>query len=194
MRGSKGLRGLRVIAGSARGRKLVTPPGDEVRPTKGLVREAMFSALDARGALVDASVLDLYAGSGALGIEALSRGSAKAVLVERNRAALEAIATNVAVLGLDRRAAVVASDVSRFVHGAPVRDAPFDLVFVDPPYDSDDHETTALLDALGAPGWLAPDAIVAVERPARHPVAVPPGWRTGWEREFGDTLLSFCWR
>ncbi len=78
-------KGLRVIAGTARGRKLVAPPGDRVRPTKDMVREAMFSALDARGALVDASVLDLFAGTGALGIEALSRGAARAVFVERER-------------------------------------------------------------------------------------------------------------
>ena len=168
-------KGLRVIAGSARGRKLAAPPGDRVRPTKDMVREAMFSALDARGALVDATALDLYAGTGALGIEALSRGATRAVFVERDRAALDAISTNVAALRLGDHVRVVADDV-------------------DPPYDTTDEDVTALLEALDAPGWLAPDAIVSVERPARHPVVVPHGWRTGWERAFGDTLLTFCSR
>ena len=77
--------GLRVIAGSVRGRRLVAPPGDDIRPTKGIVREAMFSALDSRGAIADAVVLDLYAGTGALGLEALSRGAELAVLIERDR-------------------------------------------------------------------------------------------------------------
>jgi 16S rRNA (guanine966-N2)-methyltransferase len=187
-------KGLRVIAGSARGRKLVSPPGDRVRPTKDMVREAMFSALDARGALVDATVLDLYAGTGALGIEALSRGAARAVFVERDRAALDAIATNVETLRLGDNARVLAADVARVLAGAPPPAAPFDLVVIDPPYDTTDEDVTALLDTLGRPGWLASDAIVSVERPARHPVVVPTGWRTGWERAFGDTLLSFCWR
>ena len=87
-------RKLRVIAGSARGRRLVPLEGDRIRPTKDMVREAMFSALDARNAIVDATVLDLYAGSGALGIEALSRGAARAVFVERDREAARAIAAN----------------------------------------------------------------------------------------------------
>ena len=187
-------KGLRVIAGSARGRKLASTPGDRVRPTKDMVREAMFSALDARGALVDANVLDLYAGTGALGIEALSRGAARAVFVERDRAALDAIATNVETLRLGDNARVLAADVTRALAGAPPPGAPFDLVVIDPPYDTTDEDVTALLDTLGRPGWLAPDAIVSVERPARHPVVVPNGWRTGWERAFGDTLLSFCWR
>ncbi len=67
-------------------------------------------------------------------------------------------------------------------------------MLLDPPYNTTDEDVTALLVALDRPGWLAPDAIVSVERPARHPVVVPDGWRTGWERAFGDTLMSFCWR
>jgi 16S rRNA (guanine966-N2)-methyltransferase len=190
---------LRVIAGSARGRRLVAPAGDQVRPTKDIAREAMFSALDARGALDDAIVLDLYAGTAALAIEALSRGAAAAVLVERDRAALDAIRTNLQVLSagpsanpsIRPRVDVVARDVGRFLAAGPPPDAPFDLVFVDPPYDTADEDVTEVLASLIAPGWLAPGAIVSVERPVRHPVVVPPGLSTGWERTFGDTLLSF---
>ena len=185
---------IRVIAGSARGRKLVVPAGDHVRPTKDIVREAMFSALDARGALVDARVLDLYAGSGALAIEALSRGAHDAVLVERDRHALDAISANVTTLGLEPRVEVVRADAATFVRGGAPAAAPFDLVFVDPPYDTPDEVITSLLSALDRPGWVAPDGIVTVERPPRHPVVTPPGWRSGWERAFGDTLLAFCWR
>lgn len=163
----------------------------------------MFSALDARGALDDATVLDLYAGTGALAIEALSRGAAAAVLVERDRAALDAIRVNVQVLpgasSIETPGAasngtpvdVVARDVGRFLAGGPPPDAPFDLVFVDPPYDTPDEEITALLASLLAPGWLAPGSIVSVERPVRHPVIVPPGLSNRWERSFGDTLLTF---
>ncbi len=86
------------------------------------------------------------------------------------------------------------ADVQRFLRTSPPSAAPFDLAVVDPPYDMADEDVTALLDALGVPGWLASDAIVSIERPARHPIVVPLGWRTGWERAFGDTLLSFCWR
>jgi 16S rRNA (guanine966-N2)-methyltransferase len=186
---------LRVIAGSARGRRLVAPLGEQVRPTKDMAREAMFSALDARGALADATVLDLYAGTGALAIEALSRGAAAAVLVERDRAALDAIRANLQVLpGEDAVAApvdVVARDVSRFLAAGPPPDAPFDLVFVDPPYDTADEEITELLATLLRPGWLAREAIVSVERPRRHPVVVPAGLSNRWERSFGDTLLTF---
>ncbi len=194
---------MRVIAGRARGRRLVAPAGDQVRPTKDIAREAMFSALDARGALDDAAVLDLYAGTGALAIEALSRGASAAVFVERDRAALDAIRVNVQVLpgvsSVETSGAgsngtpvdVVARDVGRFLAGGPPPDAPFDLVFVDPPYDTPDEEITALLVSLLAPGWLAPGSIVSVERPVRHPVVVPPGLSNRWERSFGDTLLTF---
>jgi 16S rRNA (guanine966-N2)-methyltransferase len=187
-------RGLRVIAGEARGRRLVAPEGDAVRPTKDMVREAQFSALDARGAIVDARVLDLYAGSGALAIEALSRGADTATFVERDRNAIGAIRTNLQTLGYEDRSKVVVLDAARFVEGPPPPDAPFDLVLADPPYDTSDEDVTALLAALMAPGWVADDAIISVERPVRHTVVAPVGCTNGWERTFGDTLLTLCWK
>jgi 16S rRNA (guanine966-N2)-methyltransferase len=187
-------RGVRVIAGANRGRRLVVPAGDRVRPTKDIVREALFSALDARGAIHDANVLDLYAGTGALAIEALSRGAARATLVERDRDALGAIKANLRMLGYDDRARVVALDAARFVDAPPPADAPFDVAFVDPPYTAADDDVSALLGRLLGAGWLADDAIVSVERPARHPVVAPPGCTTQWQRAFGDTLLTLCWK
>jgi len=184
-------RGLRVIAGSARGRRLVAPEGEQVRPTKDIAREAMFSSLDARGVLDGATVLDLYAGTGALAIEALSRGAAVAVFVEQDRAAVAAIRANVEVLSDGEEIAVVAQDVGRFVAAGPPPAGPFDLVFVDPPYRTPDEDVTDLLAALTAPGWLADGAVVSVERPHRNPVVAPPGYTRGWERTFGDTLLTF---
>ena len=183
--------GLRVIAGTVRGRRLVAPPGDDIRPTKGIVREAMFSALDARGAIVDAAVLDLYAGTGALGLEALSRGAARAVLVEQDRRALEAIGANVEYTGFGARARVVRSDVAVFLAGPPPPEAPFDLAFADPPYDATTADLQSLVERLAEPGWLAPGAMVSVERPAAAGVALPEGFRSGWERKFGDTLVVF---
>ena len=169
-------RRLRVIAGSMRGRRLVSPAGDHVRPTKDFVREAVFSALDARGAIVDADVLDLYAGTGALAIEALS---------------LDAIDQNLDHLALGDRARVQRADVAAVVAGPPPREAPFHLVIADPPYDTEDAAITGLLAALTAPGWLAPDAMIVVERPAHAEIGVPDGLRACWERTFGDTLVFF---
>jgi 16S rRNA (guanine966-N2)-methyltransferase len=186
--------GLRVIAGSARGRRLQTPAGDSVRPTKDMTREAVFSALDARGALAGSAVLDLYAGSGALAIEALSRGAEHAVFVERDRAALHAITTNLETLEFTTRARVVDADVMRFLRGTVARGAPFDLVLADPPYDTEDAAVTEMLAALLAPGWLAPDAIIVVERPVRHEIEVPAGLENRWQRTFGDTLVTFLQR
>ena len=183
--------GLRVIAGSVRGRRLAAPAGDDIRPTKGIVREAMFSALDSRGAIADAVVLDLYAGTGALGLEALSRGADRAVLVERDRRALEAIEANVEHTGFVDRARVVRSDVEDFLDAPPPPEAPFDLVFADPPYDVGAGAIETIVEHLGAPGWLSPGATVSVERPVGSGVLLPKTFRTGWERTFGDTLVVF---
>lgn len=184
--------GLRVIAGAVRGRRLVAPPGDDIRPTKGIVREAMFSALDARAAIVDAAVLDLYAGTGALGFEALSRGAARAVLVDRDRRAIEAIETNVQHTGFRAQARVVRAEVTAFLDAPPPPEAPFDLVLADPPYAASADEIKAVLARLTAPGWLSPGAIVTVERSVATDLTLPEGLRTGWERTFGDTLVIFA--
>jgi 16S rRNA (guanine966-N2)-methyltransferase len=184
-------RRLRVIAGSMRGRRLLCPPGESVRPTKDFVREAVFSALDSRGAIVDAVVLDLYSGTGALAVEALSRGATNALLVERDRAALDAIDHNLDQLQLGARARVQRADVASVLAGAPPREAPFDLVIADPPYETSDDEIAELLAGLAVPGWLAPDALIVVERPARVEIKVPDGFRACWERTFGDTLVFF---
>jgi 16S rRNA (guanine966-N2)-methyltransferase len=151
----------------------------------------VFSALDARGAIADAAVLDLYAGTGALAIEALSRGAARAVFVERDAAALAAIGQNVAQLDLAARTRTVRLDVTRYLAGPPPPEAPFGLVLVDPPYDTSDAAVGALVRALAAPGWLTADALVTVERPARSGIDLPDGFRACWERTFGDTLVFF---
>jgi 16S rRNA (guanine966-N2)-methyltransferase len=184
-------RGVRVIAGSARGRRLVVPPGPDVRPTKDMVREALFSALASRGALVVDAVLDLYAGSGALGIEALSRGASRAVFVEADAAAAGVITQNLETIGFADRATVARRDVGRFLAVPPVRGAPFDLVFADPPYATDDADLSSVLGALVAPGFLAPDATVVVERPAGSVISAPRALPAAWERTFGDTLVVF---
>jgi 16S rRNA (guanine966-N2)-methyltransferase len=183
--------GVRVIAGSRRGRRLVVPAGDRVRPTKDIVREAMFSALQSRAMIVDATVLDLYAGSGALAIETLSRGAARAVLVERDPTALAAINQNLDQLTLRETARVAHADVMTFLAAPPPPEAPFDLVLADPPYDTSDAAADELVASLVTPGWLADDPMIALERPAWAQTRPPDGFRACWERTFGDTLVVF---
>lgn len=178
---------MRVIAGTARGRRLTAPPGRDTRPTGDRVKEALFSSL---GRLHGAVVLDLYAGSGALALEALSRGALRAVLVEQDPRALQAIAANLETTGLAERATVWRGEAARFCR-APVG-GPFDLVLLDPPYDEPQEALFARLDELRAAGALAPEAYVAIERPARGADPDPPGWlaREG-ARTYGDTMLRY---
>ena len=176
----------RVIAGEAGGRRLVVPKGERVRPTADRVKESVFSALGTR--LESARVLDLYAGTGALAVEALSRGAAMAVLVERDREALTAIATNLEATGMGP-ARVVRGDVVAVLGGPPPAEGPFDLVLADPPYELGDDAVAEVLGRLAAGGWLAPGAVVVIERPAG--AARPPGWVSTWERCYGDTLVWF---
>lgn len=182
--------GLRVIAGSAGGLSLVAPKSRASRPTTDRVKESLFGALGP-GRIVDASVLDLYAGSGALAIEALSRGAARAVLVERDHAAVKAIRRNLATTRLHDRARVQDSTVATFLRGKPPAEQPFHLVFLDPPYAATPPELGRVLDGLDRTGWLEENATVAVERPSGDaPVAAPPSWKTTWERTYGDTLIT----
>ena len=182
---------LRVIAGSAGGRRLSAPKGDAIRPTTGRVKEAVFSALAAREHLLGAHVLDLYAGTGALAIEALSRSAARAVLVEQDGDALAALRRNLSVTGTATNASVVTADVAVFLGAPPPDAAPFDLVLCDPPYDVDSAALDAAIAPLGRREWTHDEALVVVERPVG---AAPPhveGMRIDWERKFGDTLAFF---
>ncbi|HQK32108.1 MAG TPA: 16S rRNA (guanine(966)-N(2))-methyltransferase RsmD [Phycicoccus sp.] len=192
----------RIIAGRAGGRTLRTPPGSGTRPTSDRVREALFSALQARDLLEGARVLDLYAGSGALGLEAASRGAAEVVLVESDRRAAKVIADNIkglALPGVRARPTTVATYLgSRPTAYAtqetePQRQGTFDLVFIDPPYDLAESDLTAVLEALATDDWLADDALVIVERSTRSP---EPTWPVGWTaekvRRYGETALWFA--
>lgn len=180
----------RIIAGMFRGRRIHTPTGPTTRPTSDRIREALFSALAARGVLDGARVLDLYAGSGALGIEAVSRGASAATLVDRDRGAVAAMRRSVADLRLTQ-VRIQARDVLAYLSGGP---SEHDLAFLDPPYDFGDDILAAVLESL-AGGWLAEDALVVVERSARSP---EPSWPDGlapeWDRTYGDTAIRVARR
>ena len=190
---ASGGRRPRIIAGEAGGRRLTVPPGDRVRPTSDRVKESVFSALGP-ARLVAARVLDLYAGSGALALEALSRGAAEALLVERDGAAARAIRTNIDTLGFGDRAVLRVAAVASVLGGSPPAE-PFDLALLDPPYDTPSTELEEILDRLGSGGWLGPDATMVVERSADAPTPRwPAGWGSTWERCYGDTLVLFAQR
>jgi 16S rRNA (guanine966-N2)-methyltransferase len=180
----------RIVAGEARGRRLQVPAGAGTRPTADRVREAMFSAVEsARGGWSGARVLDLYAGSGALGLEALSRGADVAEMVELARRALAALRHNVKVVGLPG-ARVVADRVERHVVGRPGE--PFDVVLLDPPYSVADAAVTEVLGNLVRRRWLTDDALVVVERSTRGgPLTWPSGLEALRERRYGETTLWY---
>ena len=156
----------RIVAGAARGRRLAAPPGRVTRPTADRAREALFSAVEAQlGSLAGRRVADLYAGSGAVGLEALSRGAAAVVLVESDPTAVRSLRGNVETVGLPG-AEVVAGRVERVV-SRPTGSAAYDLVFADPPYELADDDLRAVLVAAAANGWLTSDALLVVERATR---------------------------
>ncbi|MGW3489560.1 16S rRNA (guanine(966)-N(2))-methyltransferase RsmD [Streptomyces sp. NPDC001054] len=168
----------RVIAGTAGGRRLAVPPGTGTRPTSERAREGLFSTWEALlgGPLDGERVLDLYGGSGAVGLEALSRGAAHALLVESDARAVRTIRANVRDLGL-AGAEVRPGKAAQIVTGSPPS-APYDLVFLDPPYAVSDAELGEILITLRTRGWLADEALVTVERSTR-------GGEFGWPDGFG---------
>lgn len=174
---------MRVIAGEAKGRRLVAPRGTATRPATDRLRESLFAMLGQR--CQDAAVLDLYAGSGSLGIEALSRGAARATFVERERAAVDAIARNLEASGLGDRAVVVRADVAAYLRATAET---FDLAFVDPPYS--DAEALALL--LAGPDLRRVVAGTLVVRELRRAaLGIPEHWRVERERVIGEDLARF---
>lgn len=183
-----------MITGTAGGLRLTAPSGDKTRPTSDRVKESLFSALGP-SSIADAAVLDLYAGCGSLGIEALSRGAASATFVERDPLAVASIERNLAATHLADRAQVVRTDADNWVgtaiapHQAPYG-APYDLVFVDPPYVVPDLQLSRLLERLMGRQWLSRGATVVIERSSRQPGSpFPADWKTTWRRVLGDTLI-----
>ncbi|MGA8115246.1 MAG: 16S rRNA (guanine(966)-N(2))-methyltransferase RsmD [Actinocatenispora sp.] len=178
----------RVVAGELGGRRLVVPAGRATRPTSDRVREALFSSLDAIMDLPGARVADLYAGSGALGFEALSRGAAHALFVESDARAVTALRRNIATLGVAGAARLSAAPVER-VLAEPPADG-YDLVLLDPPYALADDKLAVVLAAL--PGWLIADALVVVERATR---SGEPPWAPDLDpirsRRYGETTLWY---
>jgi 16S rRNA (guanine966-N2)-methyltransferase len=170
---------MRIVAGELRGRRILSPDGLDTRPTTDRVREAVFNALASLDNVVDASVVDLFAGTGAMGLEALSRGAAHCRFVERDHRALRLLRENVATLGLADRATVIAADAATY--GATM--APADLVLADPPY--------------GFPGWAAlleplRSGFVVAESDRAVPAA--EGWEVVREKRYGRTFVSFLRR
>lgn len=173
---------LRVVAGSAGGRLLASPASGSTRPTSDRVREATFNALTSLGVVEGATMVDLYAGSGALGIEALSRGAAAVTFVDTDARALAVVRSNLAATGLEGQATVVRSDAALFLATTPTG---FDVALLDPPYALADRAWTALLDAL--------DAEVAVLESDRT-IAVDECWEVLRTKRYGGTVVSFIRR
>ncbi|GAB3451928.1 16S rRNA (guanine(966)-N(2))-methyltransferase RsmD [Streptomonospora sediminis] len=181
----------RIIAGAARGRRIAVPGGRSTRPTSDRAREAMFaSALSNLGTFEGLRVLDLYAGSGAIGLEALSRGAGHALLVESDRKAVATLRANIADLGLPG-ARVAAGRVRRVLEEGP-RDGAYDLVVADPPYAAGAPEIAAVLAALRDAEWLEPGALVIVERASRDDDLVwPEGYVPDRVRRYGEAALWY---
>lgn len=188
----------RVIAGTAGGRRLSVPAGRDTRPTSDRAREGLFATVQAiRGPLTGASVLDLYAGSGAVGLEALSRGAARALLAEADPRAVRVIRANITALGL-AGASVAADRVERVLARGPAGqqpgggDARFGVAFADPPYAMTGQAVTTMLASLIEAGWLVPGALVVVERSTSSgPVHWPEGYTGDRARRYGEATLWY---
>jgi 16S rRNA (guanine966-N2)-methyltransferase len=182
---------MRITGGTLRSRAIRAPRGASTRPTSDRVRESLFGILESAGRVSGACVLDLYAGTGALGLEALSRGASRATLVESSREALAAARGNVASLGMQDRARVLAADVRDAIRRG-MGDGPFDLVLADPPWALvDSGEAVRLLEDLARSSLLSEDALVVLEHSARTPSPEIEGLVNDQSRRYGDTALTF---
>ena len=183
---------MRIIAGEARGRTLYAPPGDQTRPTSDKIRGSLFNILN--GYVADAQVLDLFGGTGALSLEALSRGAAFAVIADSSRQAIEAIRRNAASVlkeELDARALILKMDYrSAISHAAP---RSFDLVFLDPPYRMTDAYTDAI-ERLDREGMLRQGAVIVAERRHDAAIRIPEGFEVYDSRSYGETSIDFLRR
>lgn len=181
---------MRIVAGSAKGRKIESPKGRDVRPTGDRVREALFSSIAFR--LRDARVLDLFAGTGALGLEAVSRGAASSVFVDRSKRSVEIIRRNIAACGFGPRCEVFPRDALLAIPHFKTSNQRFDLVFLDPPYAGEmlEKALAALVDAA----VLSDDVLISAEHPADRPPKLPAGLAIASSKRYGKTVLSFVQR
>jgi len=181
----------RIIGGAAGGRRIATPKGDRTRPTSDRVREALFSAIEARaGTLRGLRFLDLYAGSGAVGLEAWSRGAGHVTFVEADRRTAALIADNARTVGLAKPDVVARSVAAALADGARVS---YDVVFADPPYPLADESVNADLVTLADNGWLSAGALVIYERGSRSPAPIwPAGLTPTRSRKYGETTLHYA--
>ncbi len=178
-----------IIGGALKGRKLKVPE-TVTRPTSSRVREAIFSSVEhATGGFEDLRVLDLFAGSGALGIESHSRGAHEVVLVEKDKRAATVIKANITDLGLPK-VTVVCDDVLREV-ATTSRYGKFDVVFADPPYVFTDEHVTEMLNGLASNGWLVDDALIVVERSSRDAMNWPENYGDISQKTYGDTAIWY---
>lgn len=185
---------MRVVGGRWRSRRIEAPPGRGTRPTADRVREAVFSAIEARtGPLEGMTVLDLFAGSGALGIEALSRGAGSATFVESDPRAAACIRRNLASLGASPGQARVVCAPAESVDAASIGATPVALLFLDPPYRIDAARVAALIDRFARCGALAHGALVVWEHAAGTDVPWPEGFRAEAPRRYGATEVTFAW-
>ena len=179
---------MRLVGGNLRGRRLEAPSGREIRPTSDRTREAIFNILahaDWAPEIEGALVLDAFCGTGALGLEALSRGAARAIFMDQGREALDLVRRNVSALGLAERCEIMRADATRPPHAR----APCTLLFLDPPY-AKELASTALV-ALQERGWVAPGALAVVEVGIDDPFAPASGWQLLDTRPYGETRVLF---
>lgn len=182
---------MRIVAGRHRGRRIEAPEGLEVRPTADRTREALFNIIehgqrrpDGSSPLVGARVLDAFAGSGALGLEALSRGAVHATFMDNSAVARAVLRRNATALGEDGHVTISPADATK----PPAATGPCDVVLLDPPYGS--GLGAAALTALAEQGWIAPGALCSVETGAREELAPPPEFETVDERRYGKAKIS----
>lgn len=181
----------RIVAGTLGGRRIAAPAGDRTRPTSDRVREALFSTLESMVDLEGARVADLYAGSGAVGLEALSRGAAHVLLVESDPRVARVVRQNIAALGVGSAARLSTAKVSTALAEGPDGGG-YDVVFADPPYAVPGEEVAAVQEALVNGGWLAADAVVVIERGTRSgPLTWVKGITGEQSRRYGETTLWY---
>lgn len=182
---------MRVIAGSARGRRLHPPAGSRVRPTADRVKEALFSALSSRfGSFEGLSVLDLFAGSGGLGIEALSRGVAETLFVDSHPESITLVRKNLTMTGLESAAALLLMDACKALKRVAADGRRFDIVLVDPPY-ADKELSERVLKLLAELDLLSQSSIIAFETDSRSELSTPDNIRLVSRKVYGDTAVSF---